>query len=832
MKKIIVLILSFTAVFCSMTVCAETENTDIHSLIELGILDSSSKVYFEENDYITVGEFLVYIENIMHENLYTIYDTRDALQYAYNNGLLSRERKVQHHNNLKAELAYEIAVNALGYKRIAELYGAYPENYRLIAGATEINKGITAGGEKFITKGEVVRLIHNIIEAEPIDISLDQPYDGIDYSKGILERYRKIKIVEGILDAVPSTGLYTPFEVIREGKISIGKVEYDNGGFDCRDMLGARVKAYVKHNKSTGTDEIIYIGLHKKTTELIIEDEDIKEYDMSLRRLSYYSDETKIKKVELSPSAAVIINGSAYPDYEEVDLCPRKGRLRLIDNDSDDVYDAVIVTSYETVVVDYVSQYNKKIKNKYTYTGATQYIPTDEDEYMIDVEKNGVKIGIAEINQGDVLTVARSRNGKIITILVSDNITEGQITRISNEEEKVTVNDSEFVLSKAYFLDIASNEALTDELKPGLYAEVYTDVFGEVAYAKVSSDEKYGYAIKLSYDKNLEECWIKILDSNGEWTNYNTAKKVKINNNQKNKSEVTTVLANFSPQLIKYRTDSENKINLIETAKQSDKYLDGQFTVSSENSLVYQGNNKSFDTKWFVEDNNVIWFVPYDPADMYDQDAYYVDNAASLYSDRSYTFTAYDGDEYNFSGNYVVKMLEDELEFKKRKNGVFVVNKVLQAVTADSEVKNMLVGVMFKYDNISVSFADGVLPDGIATGDVLVFRTNQRGEIESFEKVCSAKNGYVSKLPDKAHTSVAYFQGKAIKKQLSDNRIMLDCGTAKQSLRIDASVPVIVCEKGRDGISATRGSINDIEYDDFLVVRAEYSKVTGIVIYK
>ena len=93
MKKIIVLILSFTAVFCSMTVCAETENTDIHSLIELGILDSSSKVYFEENDYITVGEFLVYIENIMHENLYTIYDTRDALQYAYNNGLLSRQRK-------------------------------------------------------------------------------------------------------------------------------------------------------------------------------------------------------------------------------------------------------------------------------------------------------------------------------------------------------------------------------------------------------------------------------------------------------------------------------------------------------------------------------------------------------------------------------------------------------------------------------------------------------------------------------------------------------------------------------------------------------------------
>ncbi len=829
MKRLVSMLMVAAVIFSVLTVSAN-ENNHLELLTKLGIVQSDSEIYFEPKDFITAGEFSVFMGNIHHANQFAIYQTEEALEYAYQTDMFAADANIRKHNNLTYNQALEMACRFLGYGELLANSNRTPLAYANRIGLTDGLKNMRG---KYITKGDAMILIRNVLSSSVMEFYGNEEEKTYYEGETVLEVYRNIRVEEGVVEALPYSSLYSEVSNIGEGRVTIGTNTYLDGGYDFSGLLGVKVRAFILESE-TAVEEIYAWELMETVSQVVINAEDVIGYNPATYQLSYYINTNSQRIARLDANTAVIVNGVSTPLYTADDFLFPEGNIVLINNDGDSTYDTVQITKYETMLTAYYSNTTQKLVNKYTYPDALGSISLDPDDCDVSIQKDGVPFDAENIKENDILSIAISQNGKKAELLISDKQVSGIVSAYQSRDNKITLGGKEYMLSDAYLKAVAANDSATDELSVGADVTIYLDTFGKVAMVKKEEDARYGYALKLASDGIFSQSVVlRLLNAQGNWEDLTFADKVYFKGILEPCETVYNTMnaGGFQPQLVRYKLDADGKIRRIDLARETLDWGSSDFTKTPSITEEYRGNSMTFDSEYFLGPDNKIWFIPETDTD--NEELYQVSNAGSLISDwPPYTFSAYDVDEYGFSDVFVVKSATDILDLTRKKGQMFMVNWEEERHNDEGELVAAISGIMFNYNNITAMFAPDVRVPNLQSGDILTFRTNQKGEIVDYDHVFSMKAGKNPVMPTAKHTSVAYFKGDVARIAVSENKLAVRCGTSTQTIKMSDSLPVILYDGIQRNAAFTRGSVQDIEVGDFVVIRYEYSRATGIVVYK
>ena len=292
--------------------------------------------------------------------------------------------------------------------------------------------------------------------------------------------------------------------------------------------------------------------------------ENIEDGD-SRKVLSYWKDKENDKRVSeayISNDAKLIYNGKSETlDNSLINLKDKAGKVNLLDTDRDNTYDLVFVTEYKNVVVEEVMPSSGKIIDK--YGAPTITLDPNNDDLDFTIEKAGEIIGVEDLTEWDVLSVAESKDKSIYRIIAVKEAIEGKVTEIQ-EDNKVKIDDTLYEIANNYTDEIA----LEDE------GTFYLDVEGKIAAVDATStiSSNYAYLVNAAMQGGVSDSLeLRLFTKDGETVVLTAADRVRVNGESgKTAAEVLTALSQESKvvnQLITYEQNSDGNVVSINTAK-------------------------------------------------------------------------------------------------------------------------------------------------------------------------------------------------------------------------------------------------------------------------
>lgn len=783
-----------------------------------------------------------------------------GIMQGYDSGLFGPEDAVGY------EQAAKVIVSALGCDLYAQKNGGYPSGYVSVAAEKGIINGVGTTMGSPVTKRDFAHMLYNALDADIMKktgTGTNSVYETQE-GKTLLSEYLRIEKGKGIINATSQTGLSTD-NMLNNNDIQIDSEVFKSGKSDAENYLGYKVTYYAADDDESGEKILLYVKNEQKPNdELVIQAGDIDESATTREKLVYWEDnnsKSKQKEIKLSPVADMIYNGKAYPSFTKEELIPESGYVKLLDRDADGKADVIFVTSYEIMVVDRVSEYTSVVYNKYSHGyKSLKSIELDKNNssYSLRILKDGTEIGIEEIKEWDVLSVAVSKNSgeKRIEVQVCSDVIDAALNSIENENT-IIADDTEYKLSKAYITAKNQGDTVLKEIKAGQKLTLRLDIFGEVAFADSAAEdgEKYAYLFKMYIPSGSEdEVMAKILTDSGKWTTLRLAKNVSFNGTKCKPEQVLNKLAiikkkevvHLDRQMILYELNGNGEIKTLKTAKSFDDISDSdlksslqlqsakndEFWVREQSTKYYRSANRSFGSAIYLRSDLKIFIIPTETyAD--DEEKYFVEDVSYLRNDNSYTFTSYAEDEYQYTS---VIMINDDISLASRTsdrtkyNNLYVVDKSAVSMVGD-DVIQQLYGVVANQENISVNGNSDSIFDLLRRGDIIQLRFDRDGRVDDFFKVYKVSDGRrQSNASIDADGSRVIVYGNVVAADIAEKRIKVNDGKEKVFSFSISTPAVTVYDHDSDTVSV--GTVNDIETDDFVIMRITKSKVADVVVYK
>lgn len=562
------------------------------------------------------------------------------------------------------------AVKLLGYDIYALNSGGYPSGYFAAANQAGITKGMEASSDGYLYGKNAVTLLLNVLECELTVQSVwgNEGSIKITNDSSYLEKVFSVYSARGIVNANEMTGLTSRTKNVSYGCVGIDGVVYKAENADRNDMLGKKIDFYYKNNdETTGVSEIIWYEVNKNVEVIELDARDIE--SVSSHVLKYTTQDDDLETIKFSGATDVIFNYKAYYEYTASEIKIPMGKVTLIDNDNDGIYDVINILSFEEYVVHTVSETDNVI---YAEDGTKIILPTSDGHSKII--KDNTEIAITDMYSGMVFNVVRSKDNDYVTVYASDTVVTGGVKEVINDGSKINVN----IDGTSYILSVFSKYSPM----AGDYGSFYLNSFGEIAAKdRIVNSEQYAYLITLretgpEVDKKY---YFKLLTEAGVET-FEAAEKIKFNEYARQSAETVFNLSelyangrkdadgnpitdeNGNPvasQLIKFATDSKGKLNRIityqdnTTKEEQDPsfkkaYDDDTFTLDHKTEdggyIRYLGGNaKVFGTRFLVNAKTLIFYIPkvYSTSD----EDYKVDYITGLLTETNY----YDLEFYNVS---------------------------------------------------------------------------------------------------------------------------------------------------------------------------------------
>ena len=329
MRFRIISIISVFAVVCSLfqapVFASKTTNVDEYMSEVLQGLDIvDKKLPTRVTNEVFVNSLMNCIYDVDERKLYT------AEMFAREMGMIESNEKFNKNSIIATRDAVKYCVMLLGYNDDI-LSGT---DYLKVAGDNGLLEGIDVNGSAIKTS-EMVTLIYNLLEAEPLAVNLNTPVSyNVQTGETLLSAHRDIYTYSGIVTADYNTSIYSE-EGVADNCIQIDEYLFDIACEYSGDLLGCNVNAYVKDDGRVDA-AVVYITEKKNYNERIVVEDDklISVYD-DYSVVKYESESGKEKKLELDSYLKVIYNGKFYGDYTKSDLMPENGFAEFIDNDRD-----------------------------------------------------------------------------------------------------------------------------------------------------------------------------------------------------------------------------------------------------------------------------------------------------------------------------------------------------------------------------------------------------------------------------------------------------------------------------------------------------------------
>lgn len=440
---------------------------------------------------------------------------------------------------VKYEDAVKMIMATLGYTVVANANGGYPMGYVSAA----IKEGVTEDVVKAAvgtpaSRGTIAQLIYNAIDTplvEQITWNLDGSgdfikYDGeskyagepVEYKTLMTENLGIVK-GEGVIATTNFYGFEADNSIDKEDDLTVDflPLDYDYvyGANDAEftgegilvadsgaeNFLGKAVEFFAyedKYDDWTLLSVIADEAYNKTVTFPIMALDAVKTADASA--LYYYKDDAKTStKIALDDEttndpAVMVMNNNIAGDIDTLidmtagEAAVATGFVTVIDNDKDVAYDAVIIETAFSGVVDGVEDGVIILKED---NGVAE-IDTDDDNLLVKLVKDGEEIEVDAIAEGDVLSiVAANGYAGYLVADVMQNTVEGTLTSTKSSDSSVS--------GLAYKVDGKWYDAATSiDLEVGDAAKFYIDKFDRIAYVDetVSVSGNYAYIYAVDYE--------------------------------------------------------------------------------------------------------------------------------------------------------------------------------------------------------------------------------------------------------------------------------------------------------------------------------------------
>lgn len=524
----------------------------------------------------------------------------------------------------------------------------------------------------------------------------------------LLTEVHSLKVIKGYVTADEKTAVYSS-KGAGEGRIKIGNKLYKTD-VSREKILGQFVKAYIFTTRDDEIIKAIFVnGANSKTTDITCSE-----------KTAVYTDGANVLKCEtdgrtykynVSINASYIYNGSFDANYRLNDINRlRLGEIRLVDNNNDGQTDIIFVDEYTNYVVKSVS--GTKIFDK---NGQTPIDIDGENTEFVSVTKNGETVELSELKEWNIASVYKSRDNRIIKIIVSDS------SAFDEFDSKKTVNGYELFRMQGEYKVLAICGAPSYMLKVGDWGKVYYDFCGRIAAVDIKSDtETYGFLIGANIKGFELEPKFKIVTVLGKSKVFEGLSKIKVNGTTTSGAQLVNTLAGGGPQLITYKTNSDDKIYDIKTV------ASGGIELSAAGvSGLWRTTSMALGSKYITDGDTVIFGVPADLSGI-DEDDIAIVPASSLVNTYVYNnVDIYDLDDMKVAGAFVMRGFDGGSE----NESIFFVREVERTVSKLGVEADVL--YCTQGGNESVLYTDSEMKGKILPGMGIKVSQKANGNVSS-----------------------------------------------------------------------------------------------------
>lgn len=730
--------------------------------------------------------------------------------------------------------AMTILVRIIGHEPAALNKGGFPHGYISVGTQNGISKNASGNDNEAVKRGVVAQMTFNALTVKMMEqtgYGSNEKYEIVD--KTLLFDVLDVSKLTGQITAIGTSSL-SGTSKLKDNEVRIGDKVYDVSDkaiASVRNLLGYNVTFYAREEEN-GENVVLLARPSKNANhDITIKTDDVhsvKKTESTL--LEYWIDKENDKnpqKITIAADAKMIYNGKPI-DFNEAELKPESGKITVLDIDNDDVYDIVFVTSYENYVVSEVIKTSNRVTDKY---GKPSLVldPKDDDVKFV-ITKSSQIIGIEDLVEWNVLSVAKSKDASIIAIEVSAESVTGKVTERKDDER--TINGKKYKIAKNY----------KEEIGLGDEGTFYLDVEGKIAAVDATKtlSSNYAYAVNAGmtngFDKVLE---IKVFDKDGSTKTLKSGEKIKYNGQSgKKPQEVIDKLSDqngkFIPQLITFETNAEGTLTQLNTAidnTASGEINKSSFTLNVKDSLTYKAASKKLGS-YNVNEQTIVFDIPAGKTDTQD----FAIEDMKLFEDK----TNYDVLIYDLGEDLTAKVIvvTNSQGIANLDGSMVIVDSI--AVTNNED--NELVDKLYGYQNgEKVSFEaedSGLLvnEDGeqLKTGDVIQVRTNAKGKIQSIRVLFEVADKATEKSTVIAD-DLQIVYGKVVKKFADSVNVTVNGGAVTNYGITNATVYEVNTSKSANAIKAvTPGDIP--QYDELdesrVLIRVYKDEVKEIVIVK
>ncbi len=711
--------------------------------------------------------------------------------------------------------AVTVLVRLIGHSPAAEKKGGFPQGYVTVATQTGITKNAVASNDSAVTRGMVAQLTANALVTDKMvqtNFGSDESYQVVDET--LLEEELSTKIVYDQITAVGTSSL-TGSSTLKNNEVKIGDGVYevvDKALSDTRKLLGFNVEAYVKEDEH-GDEYLILAREQKgKNSSMKINTKDIETVTADTQvTVEYWEDKEKDKEPKeaiIAADAKYLYNGQAI-SFNAEELKPTAGSITLLDRNRDDVYDVVFIEEYENYVVEEVIVSSNRITDKYGKPSLV--LDPENDNVKFVITRGGQEVSLKDLNEWDVLSVAKSKDSSIVIVEVTSEKVTGKVTE--KHGEKFVIGGNEYYVSANY----------TEEIKLNDEGTFYLDKDGHIAAVDATSALSSNYAyvtgaeLTTGFDKRLS---VKVFDKNGEIKVIKSTEKVRVNGTpNKTAAEALAALqveGTVVPTLITYELNSDGELTQLNTAedKTSGGILKDKFTLNASATLKYRESSKKLGN-YNVNANTIVFDIP---AGETDAKKYAIADYKLFEDNTDYDVLVYDVREDLTAG---VVIVTNSTGIANLEASAVVVDKIATSLNDEDERVEKLYAYVDGEKKTFSTTEEGILVNGedeqLKAGDIIQVKTNAKGEIESIRVLFEVANKATEAKTTVADDLVTVY-GKVVKKFANSINVSVNGGAVENYSTSNATVYEVNTAKTTNPVRvAEAGDIT--QYDELDVSR-------------
>lgn len=651
------------------------------------------------------------------------------------------------------QLSFTDAVTALvrvtGYQRYAESYGGYPVGYGVAAEYSGITKGVAP--QESLKRKDAAQLCFNAMTAKLFTVT--EVGEGVTMGKSkedtLLSVHHGIFRDSGIVTANRDSKLYSVTDFVKKDEMEIDKTVFRVTQASYHDYIGQCVDFFYKENKQDIPVIVSMAAKKSANTILTLHAEEIQE--VRDNKITYTKDEKK-KNAKLTTAFAYLYNGrlKQIDTLEELEI--EEGTLTLIDNDGDEIYDAVLAKEPKTYVVTGIDPIYSIIH----YDGGKLEIDTNDShlncaiyEYRQESEKE--LMDIDELKKDDILTAYISADGRKVELYSSRTELTGTVDAM--RDEYIVVDQTAYEAAET--LD-------KTELSLGMDATFGMDMFGRLALVKESAEEygyKYGFVFAAGKGDALGNLEMRLVTSNGEET-VKCAQSILLDGIKKTGAELEQNQTLFPDgelerQLVRYKKNTAGRITALDTLAKGKNDKNDTLVRNVTGSKKYFPGLPSFEGQYRMGPDTFILTIPSLESEEGDITKYQL--GYSFNKDEAYPVELYDLDETQTLGAVIIKPQGSVMQPATNEwTNVGIISKFVDTVNEDGEASatvHLMANGKMNYYNVDIDYVN---PSDYVFGEVVKYVLDSSGTIVLLKKEFAPGASY-EKTEAPAMSSEGYF---------------------------------------------------------------------------